>query len=69
MATSPISTETIVGELLLESPDCVRPFLDHKMLCVGCPVARFHDIAYACDKHDVDLDAFIAALRVATDYV
>jgi hybrid cluster-associated redox disulfide protein len=58
-----LSAETIVNDLLQEHPNCARPFLNNKMLCVGCPVARFHDIAYACEKHGVDLTTFVAQLK------
>ncbi len=63
MARVPISADTIVDDLLRDKPECARPFLAHKMLCVGCPVARFHDLGYACDKHDVDLATFFNQLK------
>ena len=58
-----LSRKTIVGDLLQEHPECVQPFLGNNMLCVGCPVARFHDIGYACEKHGVSLSNFMERLK------
>ena len=61
-----LSADTIVNDLLQKHPNCAQIFLDHKMLCIGCPVARFHDIGYACEKHGVDLAVFISQLKGMT---
>jgi hybrid cluster-associated redox disulfide protein len=52
-----------VDEVMQRWPATIRAFLDHRMQCVGCPIATFHSVDYACDEHGVDRAAFLAALR------
>lgn len=54
-----------VDTVMRRWPQTIRVFLDHRMRCVGCPIAGFHSVADSCREHDVDLDAFAAALRRA----
>lgn len=61
----PIGLDDIVGEVMTARPATIRVFLDFRMGCVGCPIAAFHTVADACKEHDIDRDAFLAALRAA----
>jgi len=54
--------DTLVAELLQDYPACLRVFLDHKMLCVGCHVAPFHTIDDACMEHGVEEAGFLEEL-------
>jgi hybrid cluster-associated redox disulfide protein len=40
--------------------------LDHRLLCVGCPIAPFHTVEDAIRAHKIDGDDFRAALMKAT---
>ena len=55
-----------VDDVMRAAPDTIRVFLDHRMGCVGCPIATFHTVEDACRKHCVDCDAFMEALCACT---
>jgi hybrid cluster-associated redox disulfide protein len=59
MAFSP---DNLVDDVMTSAPRTIRAFLDHGMLCVGCPIACFHTVRDACREHGVDRDAFMQAL-------
>jgi hybrid cluster-associated redox disulfide protein len=58
-----IELTSLVEEVMRRRPETIRTFLDHRMRCVGCPVARFHSIAEACREHGVNPGLFMATLR------
>ncbi len=49
--------------LFAEWPDVAQVFLDHRMLCPGCPIAPFHAVMDACEEYGLDEDEFRAKLR------
>lgn len=55
----------LVDDVMSQWPATIRVFLDHKMGCVGCPIATFHSVDEACREHGVDCDSFMRALRNA----
>jgi hybrid cluster-associated redox disulfide protein len=64
-----IDLDDTVDEVLRRQPATFRIFLDYKMRCIGCPIARFHTIGEACRAHHVEPTAFLSALRaVDADY-
>jgi len=58
-----IGLDDIVDDVLRRQPATFRIFLDYKMRCIGCPIARFHTIGEACRAHHVEPTAFLAALQ------
>lgn len=52
-----------VDDIMREWPATIRVFLNHKMRCVGCPIACFHTIDDACREHGVDRAEFLADLQ------
>jgi hybrid cluster-associated redox disulfide protein len=60
-----IMPDLCVDDLMRYWPETIRVFLDYRMLCVGCPIGRFHTVAEACEKHDVRLKCFIADIKAA----
>jgi hybrid cluster-associated redox disulfide protein len=52
-----------VDDVMRAAPDTIRVFLDHRMGCVGCPIATFHTIEDACREHSIDGGAFLQALH------
>ena len=52
-----------VDDVMRAAPDTIRVFLDHRMGCVGCPIATFHTIEDACREHGIDGGAFLQALH------
>ena len=65
----PIGFDDIVGEVMRNRSATIRVFLDFRMGCVGCPISAFHSVDDACKEHGVDRDAFLTALRAATDTI
>ena len=59
----PIEFATLVDDIMRRWPATIRVFLDHKMHCVGCPIACFHTVDDACREHGVDRAGFLADLR------
>jgi hybrid cluster-associated redox disulfide protein len=58
-----IDLDDLVDDVMNARPATIRGFLDFKMGCVGCPIARFHTVDEACGEYGVDRAAFLQALR------
>ena len=58
-----VGSDDLVNDVMNDRPATIRVFLDFKMGCVGCPIARFHTVDDACREHHVDRDAFLKALK------
>ncbi|KAA5595982.1 DUF1858 domain-containing protein [Blastochloris sulfoviridis] len=54
-----------VAAVMDRAPATIRVFLDHRMQCVGCPIARFHSVEEACREHGLALAPVLAALDAA----
>jgi hybrid cluster-associated redox disulfide protein len=54
--------DDLVDDVMRVAPQSIRVFLEYRMGCVGCPLARFHTVTDACCEHDIDRNAFLAAL-------
>jgi hybrid cluster-associated redox disulfide protein len=54
-----------VDTIMRNWPATVRVMMDHRMLCVGCPIAIFHTVTEACLAHGIDEESFVAALERA----
>ena len=52
-----------LDELIRQTPELVSVFIEHRMHCVGCPVARFETVADACRIYGKPLEGFLHALR------
>ena len=59
----PIEPDMLVDGVMRRWPSTIRVFLDHRMHCVGCPIACFHTIRDAAREHGVSGDELLAALR------
>ena len=62
----PIEPTDLVDTVMRERPATIRVFLDHRMLCVGCPIGCFHTLADACREHGIDCAPFLALLGRAS---
>jgi hybrid cluster-associated redox disulfide protein len=51
-----------VAELMYRWPQTIRVFLDWRMHCVGCPIARFHTLADSAREHGCDIGELEAAI-------
>ena len=57
--------DMLVDEVMARWPATIRVFLDHRMKCVGCPIASFHSVDDASREHELNPAAFLLALRGA----
>ena len=62
-----IAPDTLVDDVMRRWPTTIRAFLNHRMLCVGCPIGRFHTVEDACREHGVDAAQFMRALHSAVE--
>lgn len=60
-----ITSESVIEWVLTTYPGTVSVFLDWRMQCVGCPIARFESIADACRIHQRPMGPFLTDLRSA----
>jgi hybrid cluster-associated redox disulfide protein len=58
-----IESDMIVQRLLDLWPQTARVFLDHRMSCVGCPVAAFETIEEVARIYEQDSGRLLHALR------
>jgi hybrid cluster-associated redox disulfide protein len=54
-----------LADLFRDWPETMRPFLERRMLCPGCPIAPFHTVIDAVEEYDLDEDAFRLEIRAA----
>jgi hybrid cluster-associated redox disulfide protein len=62
-AVMPVEPTQLVDDVMRRWPMTIRAFLNHRMHCVGCPIACFHTVADACREHGVDQAEFLTDLR------
>ncbi|WP_181701657.1 DUF1858 domain-containing protein [Chthonobacter albigriseus] len=63
--TVPVTAETILDDLMTTYKVTIPIFIRRKMMCIGCPVVRLHDVREACLEHGVPLDEFLAEVNGA----
>lgn len=61
----PITPDTILDEMMAAYKATIPLFIHRKMLCIGCPVARLHDVREACQEHGIPLQEFLDELNAA----
>ena len=62
-----IEPSHLVDDVMRRWPATIRIFLNHRMRCIGCPIACFHTVEDACREHDADRGRFLADLQAAAD--
>ncbi len=65
MTAQAIDPAMTVDEIMRRWPATLRVMIRNDMLCIGCPIAKFHTVADACRAHQVDLGAFSRELLEA----
>jgi hybrid cluster-associated redox disulfide protein len=63
-----IDSDSIVADIMRDFPALICVFMDFRMHCVGCPIARFHTVNDSCREHGVEAEEFLAALRRQTGF-
>lgn len=62
-----ITKEMTIGEVVEKYPQTVEVFLRHGLMCFGCAVARFENIAQGAAAHGIEVDALMNDLNIAVD--
>jgi hybrid cluster-associated redox disulfide protein len=60
-----ITKEMTIGEVVEKYPQSVEVFLRHGLMCFGCAVARFENVAQGAMAHGIDVDALMKDLNAA----
>ncbi len=63
----PVESTQLVDDVMRQWPATIRVFLNHKMRCVGCPIACFHTVDDACREHGVDPFRFMTDLKAVAE--
>lgn len=59
----PITAETALDDLMRNDTATIPIFIRRKMMSIGCPIARLHDVGEACRKHGVPLAGFFEEIN------
>jgi hybrid cluster-associated redox disulfide protein len=57
------SSQSVIAEILRDSPSTIHLFLEKNMNCVGCVMASFCSLESACKAYNLALPAFIEELQ------
>jgi hybrid cluster-associated redox disulfide protein len=60
-----ITKEMTIGEVVEKYPQSVEVFLRHGLMCFGCAVARFENVAQGAMAHGIDVEALMKDLNAA----
>lgn len=58
-----IDKNTLIGELISQSPKAVDVLMKYEMGCLGCPSAQMETIEQAAYIHGIDLDELLEKLN------
>ena len=64
-APSRLDSEMTMDALMRRWPSTIPVVIRHGMLCVGCPIGRFHTVREACRAHQMDEALLIRDLIAA----
>ncbi len=62
---TPLTPDITLDVLLARYPQAAQVFIDHRMLCVGCPIGHFHTLEEIALAYQLDLQAFMTELKTA----
>ena len=65
METPVFSPDLSVEQVLAVWPQTLPVFIRFHMLCIGCPITRFHTLREAALAHGIDLERLECALQTA----
>ena len=65
MTAPTFSADLSVERILTVWPQALPVFIRFHMLCIGCPVTRFHTLREAALAHGIDLEPLESALQTA----
>jgi hybrid cluster-associated redox disulfide protein len=63
MRTFPVTSQTLIGALLDESPQLIRLMFDRNLGCVGCAMIRFCTLKDIGHYYRLDVDELIDEIQ------
>lgn len=63
--TFQLTPQTVVADLLSARPEAVPVFLNRRMACVGCNMARFETLQDASKIYGINLEQLLADIARA----
>jgi len=57
-----LEPDTTIDEIMRRWPATIPIVIGHGMLCVGCPIGRFHTLREACRAHGLSEEKVIRDL-------
>jgi len=64
-----VTAGTTVAEVLLKRPLPARILVNHRVHCVGCPMAPLESVSEACEIYGVSLPDLLAELNPRTWHI
>jgi hybrid cluster-associated redox disulfide protein len=58
-----IDLDTAVDEAINQHPEVADLFVRHRMICVGCAIARFHTVRDVAVMYQLDPDTLLHELQ------
>ena len=59
-----ISLDATVEDVIIQYPGLGWLFVGHRMLCVGCDIARFHTLREVADMYELNPELFLAEIQL-----
>jgi hybrid cluster-associated redox disulfide protein len=63
MENTYVNRKTLIGEIVMQYPECVEVLLDMGMHCLGCPASQGESIKDACAVHGIDVEIMLKKLN------
>ena len=58
-ANGQVSPHQVISDLLNSFPQLVHVFLNHRMICVGCPMSKFDTLEDAANNYGLQVTTLI----------
>ena len=58
-----ITKDSIIGDVVRETPELAAVFLKHGLMCVGCAFASQETIEQGSMSHGIDMDLLVKELN------
>lgn len=65
MVKQQLRSDQTIEQILALWPQTIPVFIRFHLLCIGCPITPFHDLADVCRAHGISIEPVETALRAA----
>lgn len=60
-----ITADMTIGDVVQKYPETVEVFLRHGLMCFGCAIARFENVAQGAAAHGINPETLLKDLNAA----